>query len=319
MIIGHGYGVFFQQLRKQGEEKDFRFLTFEWYPFDDFLLPAPPLLLHQPERLRKAVVRLRHGGIPSSMPLMISEYGYSVFPGEPEITMAAALLNAEISAQFLTLGGTTSYLYGYEPGHLECSFGNSWGNLMMFLQEKERIIPLPTYYAAQLVTKCWGGSQYGPCELYPVKTSFSKKTPFVTAYFLHSPKGGSSLLVINKNPHQGYQLQCHFAHREKASQKKFTKYGWSGDRPIDCRQAALTGRAERERASQMQAMEKIRKKTTSWKGPREVYSYSPAQYQWLSAGPHGHPLRNQPPSHYWLRDPAAPLSIAPWSITVVKY
>lgn len=266
---------FFQQLRKRGEEKDFRFLTFEWYPFDDFQLPAPLLLLHQPERLHKAVTRLRHGGIPVSMPLMISEYGYSVFPGEPEVTMAAALLNAEIAAQFLELGGTTSYLYGYEPGRLECAFGNSWGNLMMFLNNlsgKNGPIPLPTYYAAKLVTQYWAGAQNRPCELYPVRTSFSKKTPFVTAYFLHSPNGESSLLIINKNPTQGYQLHCRFAHAPSAL----------------------------------------------WKGPLEVYSYSSAQYEWLSAGPHGHPLRNQPPSHYCLRDPKAPLSVAPWSITVVK-
>lgn len=128
---------FFQQLRKHDEEKDFRFLTFEWYPFDDFQLPAPSLLLHQPERLRKAVTRLRHGGIPPSLPLMISEYGYSVFPAEPEVTLAGALLNTEIPAQFLELGGTTSYLYGYEAGYLECAFGNSWGNLMMFLEPVE--------------------------------------------------------------------------------------------------------------------------------------------------------------------------------------
>ncbi len=270
---------FFQQLRKDHEEKNFRFLTFEWYPFDDLLLPPAPLLLKQPERLRKAVARLRHGGISASMPLMISEYGYSVFSGEPEVTMAAALLNAEIAAQFLLLGGTTSYLYGYEPNRLECAFGNSWGNLMMLLQHEEgcSLSPLPTYYAAQLITQHWGSSQNGSCELCPTTTTlFSKeKDPLVSAYFLHPQKGGSALLIINKSPDRGFQLTCRFAHRSKGT-------------------AAL------------------------WKGPLEVYSYSPAQYKWLAAGGNGHPLYSKEPSRSFLATTETPVCVPAWSITVVR-
>lgn len=270
---------FFQQLRKDHEEKNFRFLTFEWYPFDDLLLPPAPLLLKQPENLHKAVARLRHGGIPASMPLMISEYGYSVFSGEPEVTMAAALLNAEIAAQFLLLGGATSYLYGYEPNHLECAFGNSWGNLMMFLQNKKGDISaaLPTYYAAQLVTQRWASPQNGPCELYPTKTTFcsKEKDSLVSAYFLHQKKSGSALLIINKNPDHGYELTCRFVHRGKRA-------------------------------------------TASWKGPLEVYSYSSAQYQWVPAGPNGHPLYSKTPKRSILKTAETPICVPAWSITVVR-
>ncbi len=272
---------FFQQLRKDHEENNFRFLTFEWYPFDDLLLPPAPLLLKQAERLHKSVARLRHGGIPASMPLMISEYGYSVFSGEPEVTLAAALLNAEIAAQFFLLEGTTSYLYGYEPNQLECSFGNSWGNLMMLLQNEKdsESTPsrLPTYYAAQLITQRWAPAHNGPCELYPVTSTLflKKENPFISSYFLHQQKGGSALLIINKSPDHSFELTCHFAHQKKGA-------------------------------------------TSLWKGPLEMYSYSSAQYQWLAAGPNGHPLYSKEPRHSFLKTAETPICVPAWSITVLR-
>ena len=275
---------FLRQLRKHHQQNDFQFLTFEWYPFDDLLLPSVPLLLKQPARFSKAVTRIRHGGIPASMPLMISEYGYSVFAGQPEVEMAAALLNAECAAQFLLLGGKTSYLYGYEPNTLECAFGNSWGNLMMLLQpsdKEKKCTRLPTYYAAQLVTQHWGSASGGPCEVYPARSRLMAPTgnPWVTAYFFHQAAGHDALLLINKNPHQGYRLHCRFQQPDKTI-------------------------------------------AASWRAPFDDYSYSSAQYQWRANGPHGYPSRNQPPEHHvlnmqeWSAQKNS-FTIAPWSITVL--
>ncbi|MFZ4115199.1 MAG: discoidin domain-containing protein [Chthoniobacterales bacterium] len=293
---------FFKQLQKKVEQAHFQFLTFEWYPFDDLLLPAVPLLTQQPRRLQEAVKRIRHGGIPAKMPLMISEYGYSVFSGEPEVTLSAALLHADIAAQFMLLGGTTSYLYGYEPGQLECSFGNSWGNLMMFLQDQHEIsglapvTPLPTYYGAQLITKKWAFGLEGPCDIYPATTDAKTHTrdPYLTAYFLRAQCRGQkrySLLLVNKNPTAAYRLQC----RWKNAPHGYLNKEFSG----------------------------------AWR----YTSYCSKQYQWHAAQANGYPLRNKPPVEFSCQSHLQPEShgplitfehdgkeviIPPWSITVLS-
>jgi hypothetical protein len=290
---------FFKQLKKKKGRKNFQFLTFEWYPFDDLLLPPAPLLINQPRRLKESVERIRRGGIPKTMPLMISEYGYSVFSGEPEVTLAAALLQADIAVPFLLLGGTTSYLYGYEPNYLECNYGNSWGNLMMFLQDKKKskhLQPLPTYYCSRLLTHEWGPPYGGPCNLYSttIKTETKGEAPYLSAYFLSSKNQGNTrkaLLIINKNPQRAYRFKC------------IENRAFKTEMPNN-----LTG---------------------NW----EYYSYSSDQYQWHSQGVHGHPQRNQPPLKSFcqgevkkgvlttsleFKKNGVPIMLPPWSITVLQ-
>ncbi|HLB34867.1 MAG TPA: discoidin domain-containing protein [Chthoniobacterales bacterium] len=270
---------FFKQLRKKNQKKDFQFLTFEWYPFDDICLDPASLLTQEPLQLQQAVKRIRRGGVPPSMPLMITEYGYSVFEGQPEVELAAALLNTDISAQFLLLGGKTSYLYGYEPNSLACLYGNSWGNLMMFLQNKRGGIKasLPTYYAARLLTQEWMAPLAGTHQIYPTVTNLKDKKgrSLVTAYTLQRPDHQWSLLIVNKSPDQACCIQCHFLHAD-------------------------------------------RKVPSPWKSPRDLYSYSPVQYQWHVDGPHGHPSRNREPAHSSLKE-EDPIIILPWSITVILF
>jgi hypothetical protein len=190
---------FLKQLRHHHREDDFQFLTFEWYPFDEMLMPAPELLRKQSGSLRRAMNLIRHGGVPKNMPLLITEYGYSVFSGEPEVKMEAALLNAEIVSEFLFARGATSYLYGYEPNTLECGINHSYGNLMMLLEQGESLIPLPTFYGAQMVTELVKKQT----ELFAVKSSQRD----LTAYVFHQQDSDEwAFLVINKNPATSYQV-----------------------------------------------------------------------------------------------------------------
>ena len=81
----------------------------------------------------------------------MTEYGYSAFAGQAEMDLPGALLNADIVAQFLTLGGASAYLYGLEPNtpiH-EVADCPTYGNLAVFLSDDDRHIrqPLPTFTA----------------------------------------------------------------------------------------------------------------------------------------------------------------------------
>jgi hypothetical protein len=211
---------FLQQLRQHHQEENFQFLTFEWYPFDDLLLPAPALLLQQTGMLRRAISMIRHGGVPADMPLLITEYGYSVFSGEPEVKLEAALLNAEIVCDFLLLGGMAAYLYGYEPNSLESGINNSWGNLMMLLEHDDGLIPLPTFYGAQMVS----GLVKQGATIFPVKSS----QPELAAYaFWQQNSDRPALLVINKNREHGYKISCRWGHGKYPMAGVYEKISYS--------------------------------------------------------------------------------------------
>ncbi len=50
--------------------------------------------------------------------------------------------------------------------------------------------------------------------------------------------------------------------------------------------------------------------------PAESYSYGPAQYSWLDAGPKSHPLRNEPPAHRTVPRGAIEIALPPETISV---
>ena len=70
----------------------------------------------------------------------MTEYGYSVFAGRPEVDIEGALFNADTVGAFLSLGGAKPYLYGYEPNYLQDELKCSWGNLMLGVGVAQRII-----------------------------------------------------------------------------------------------------------------------------------------------------------------------------------
>src|SRR6185369_7717456 len=135
----------------------FDFFSFEFYPFDNVCADPAPHLLKIPALLGTMITSLRQDGVPLGIPWLMTEYGYSVFGGRPEVDIEGALFNADTVGAFMSLGGAKPYLYGYEPNYLQDELKCSWGNLMMLqLHPKtDQMNRLSAYYAAQLLTKEW--------------------------------------------------------------------------------------------------------------------------------------------------------------------
>ncbi|MCX6957536.1 MAG: discoidin domain-containing protein [Verrucomicrobiae bacterium] len=295
---------FLKQLRHHHREKDFQFLTFEWYPFDEILLPAPELLRKQSGSLRRAMNLIWHGGVPKSMPLLITEYGYSVFSGEPEVKMEAALLNAEIASEFLLAGGTTAYLYGYEPNTLECGINNSWGNLMMLLEHGKSLIPLPTFYAAQIMTECVKEKT----KLFPVKSSQRD----LSAYAFHQQNSDRwTFLCINKSPTTSYQVT--FGNQSAIEHVQNSLMWMQGKE----RGAQTRSVYEDTRGGEHRSDVALRLSSRIFNRFLEKISYSSKNYLWHADGPNGFPSKNEPPQHE-LISAGAPVVIDPWSLTILK-
>jgi hypothetical protein len=266
----------------QGARVPFDFFSFEFYPFDNVCADPAPQLLKIPNCLGAMFTSLRADGVPSDIPWLITEYGYSVFGGRPEVDIEGALFNADTVGAFLSLGGAKPYLYGYEPNYLQDELKCSWGNLMMLQlsPKSDQLNRLSTYYATQLLTKEWMQSTKETHEIFPVTVNETKNgahgvmPPAVTAYAVRRPDKRWALLAINKDPKRAAQLNVQFT----------------------------IPRA---------------KQPLSFVGKVESIQFSRAQYAWHADGPNGHPIRSLPPSPVTL-EAALSYDLPPYSLTVLR-
>src|SRR5262249_38713904 len=133
---------------KRLKDAPFDFVSFEFYPFDEVCDNPAQLLPKVPKRLLDVINSLRNDGVSRNIPWLLTEYGYSVFGGRPEVELPGALFQADVIGTFLTSGGAKAYLYGYEPDYLANELKCSWGNLMMLQLNKDDEEPnrLSTYH-----------------------------------------------------------------------------------------------------------------------------------------------------------------------------
>ena len=276
----------------RGAGVPFDFFSFEFYPFDNVCADAARHLLEIPNCLSAVMTSLQADGVPLEIPWFMTEYGYSVFGGRPEVDIEGALFNADTIGVFLTLGGAKPYLYGFEPNYLQDELRCSWGNLMMLqLSPKSgELNRLPAYYAAQLLAKEWMQPVSEEHEILPVTINETKNGAHglpavarakarvtratVTAYAARRPDKQWSLLVINKDPKRTAQLNVEFNLPDA-------------------------------------------KQPLSFVGQVEVIQFSRAQYAWCADGPNGHPIRSLPPSHV-TREASPTYELPPYSLTVLR-
>jgi hypothetical protein len=197
---------FVQQLRANRALRELGFFSFEWYPFDNGCAPPADQLLDEPAMLQHVIEAQRRAGLPRRIPMYITEYGYSAFAAQAEVDLPGALLNADIAGQFLTLGGTTAYLYGYEPNSLirELPQCDTWGNLTLFQSTDARRIkyPLASYWGIRLETQVWAQPGNGQETVYRASSDIrdAKGRPIVTVYAVRRPDGRLALMLVNKDP-----------------------------------------------------------------------------------------------------------------------
>jgi len=270
---------FLGTLKRRGRMADFNFFSFEWYPFDNVCAPPAPQLALAPDLLQNALARLQREGLSRHVPWLITEYGYSAFAGEAEMTWPGALLNAETVAQFLTLGGSEAYLYGYEPNvpiH-EVEDCPTWGNLALLLSDGARPPkPLAAYHATRLVTQEWAQPDTdGPQALYRATSTVRNRQglSLVTAYAVRRPDGRWAVLLLNKDPKRAHPVTVRFVQEKGLGSASFS-------------------------------------------GPADLYQYSAAQYVWHPDGARGYPAPDLSPAHSTSR--GGVVLLPPFSLSVLR-
>ena len=268
-------------LAARGATSELGFLSFEDYPFDDLCQQAARQLLSAPSQLDAAIAALNQAGLPSSVPRIIAEYGFSAYAGETLVQMPSALLNNDIVGQFLTLGGSAAYYYGAEPNipineHRSCA---GYGNMMLYEADQSGRAkwPMPGFFGAQLLTKQWAMPGNQIHHLYSATTDAfdAMGRQIVTAYPVFRPDGKWAVMLINKDPEKSYRVTLAFE-------------GGKSDTTL-----------------------------ASFSGTVEVYQYGTEQYAWVASRDQGHPIKSDPPRHERIRGDN-PIFLPAYSITVVE-
>lgn len=270
---------FLRYLRDKNRLGDYRFFSFEWYPFDDVCKPTAPQLARAPQMLANALQKMRQAGLPENLPLLMTEYGYSAFAAQAEVDVAGALLNADIAADFLTLGGERAYLFGYEPNEVIQEVPCTWGINAMFLRNDNGRIAhtTATYYGARLLTQEWAQPGDAPHEIYPAQSDIRNERgePLITAYATRRPDGQWAVLLINKDPKQTYTVRV---------------------------------QVKNQATNQTEALRST-----------VLYQFSSEQYVWHADKAAGYPSRSLPPKKIMLTDRGEQgILLPPYSLSVVR-
>lgn len=269
---------FVAELKARRGLSELQFFSFEYYAFERVCTPPGPLLREGTRKLDRALARLAAGGAPTSIPWIISEYGFSPFAGRAMSEMPSALLAAETVGEFMSRGGAAAFMFGYTPDtpanqKFRCA-GD--GNMMLWEADDDGRArwPMPQFFAERMMTGDWGAPADVPHRLFAAQATLKDAAgrPYVAAYPLQAPDGRWSVMLVNRD-----EARAHAA-------------------PI-----ALVSGGRRQPLA----------------GPLRVVQYSPAQYAWLERGEASHPSRDLPPIRYELATSAA-LVLPPMSLTVVS-
>jgi hypothetical protein len=202
--------LFLNYLKEHNNLANFNFFSTEWYPFDDICSKPAAQLAIQPKMMHTALKYFSNSILPKGIPIYFTEFGYSAYAGRPEVEIEGALMYADIIGQFLFLGGKKCFLYGYEPTYLDQTRNCDWGNNMIFeMNDSGKIIfHTAAYFGIRMITEMWAKPSDSILKVYPVSGNIrtNKNEEIVKAYALLKPGNKWSLMIINKNPSEDYDV-----------------------------------------------------------------------------------------------------------------
>ncbi|HXW51461.1 MAG TPA: discoidin domain-containing protein [Candidatus Acidoferrales bacterium] len=230
---------FLNYLRSHHHLSDLAFMSFEHYPFRgcDQGVTLRMDLLREPALVRQVISAWRDDGLPSDVPMFITESNFANNGGPVPKQMAGALWMADWIGTALSDGvsGINYYQYEAEPlGHSrQC---DKWGGYDMFIVDQNfRILAKASqYYAAQMIAQQWLEPGDLPQRLFNVTTTPSAANPSVTAYAAKRPDGLWSIMIVNKDA-EAHEIHLQFSpaalFATTAALVTFgeAQYNWSGD------------------------------------------------------------------------------------------
>jgi hypothetical protein len=206
-------GRFISYLKARGKLDELAFFSFEHYPIDAGKISWSNL--YDESRLVTHIMKVwRDDGVPSSVPLFITESNLSSQFSEAYMDLWGGLWLADYIGAFLTAGGNAVYYFhdmplAFEPGH-----NGSPGTFSLFSTDRDLNLkqPLSQYFVSQLINLEWLEPGSGEHRLSSATGDISDGAghSLVTAYPAKRPDGSWAILVINKDQNNAHKVNVRF-------------------------------------------------------------------------------------------------------------
>jgi hypothetical protein len=159
-------------------------------------------------------------GVPTDMPMFITEGNLSSSASETFQDIFAGLWLADYIGAFLNAGGNGVYFFHYLPLQMEPGCNSSPGTFGMFTVNKNYEIqqPLPQFFVAQMINLDWvqpGGREH---EVYSATSDVRDGAghELVTAYAVKRPDGQWSVMLVNRDQEVAHKVRVFFQGRAGA-------------------------------------------------------------------------------------------------------
>jgi hypothetical protein len=212
---------FVDYLKAHGKLGELAFFSFEHYPVDPGKI-AWSSLYDEATLVTHIMDVWRQDGVPANVPLFITESNISSQSSEAFEDIWGALWLADYIGAFLSGGGEAVYYFHYLPLGIGRGHNGSMGTFDMFSADKDlKIIqPLSQYFASQLINLEWVQPGDGAHRVFPAVSDVHDGAGhvLVTAYAVLRPDGQWSLMVVNKDQENAYEVGISFddAGKDKA-------------------------------------------------------------------------------------------------------
>jgi hypothetical protein len=270
---------FLDYLRAHERLNDLAFMSFEHYPYEPCKIQWSSL--YDEPRLVSHILEVWRGdGVPSSVPMFITESNIAWSTGESFVDIFGALWLADYAGSFLTAGGDALYYFHYLPMGIHPGCNDSHGTFGMFTADSNYRIqqPIAQFFASQLINREWVLPGSGKHLLFSAESDVLDPAghALVTAYAALRPDAKWSLMIVNRDQQNAHAVNIVFQ-------------GAAGE------------------------------KARGFMGPTSLLTFGKAQYQWHPKGKEGYADPDGPVASTTVNaQPGLAFELPAASITVIR-
>ncbi|MGD1023801.1 MAG: discoidin domain-containing protein [Candidatus Sulfotelmatobacter sp.] len=216
---------FVDYLKQHGRMNDLAFFSFEHYPYDPCRTPWG-VLYDEPELVSHIMQVWHEDGIPTDMPIFITEGNLSSGASETYQDIFAGIWLADYIGSFLNSGGNGVYFFHYLPLQMEPGCNSSPGTFGMFTIDSAYQIqqPLAQFFVAQLINLDWVQPGAAEHQVFAAKSDVQDGAghELVTAYAVKRPDGKWAVMAVNRDQQNAHRVHIRI---EGAAEKGSTFSG----------------------------------------------------------------------------------------------
>ena len=216
-------GRFLDYLKSHGRLSDLAFVSFEHYPFAPCGITWTDLY-KEPQLMSHILDVWREDGVPTDVPLMVTESNISWNLSGPMSQIFSALWLSDSIGSFLKAGGAAYYHSPIQPQPVgpTCIGSASWAT---FLPDENYKVKSYTafYFAARLLNFEWVKHGSGRHELFPASSDLrdADGNVLVTAYAVHRPDDQWAILLVNRDQEKAHSVRVVFGGEGDSKGRRF--------------------------------------------------------------------------------------------------